>query len=221
MTGHDLNLSEVWNTPGEHAGFLPGCVGLLDARLMVPDVKSSMHVALLGHPHSLKGGSMQNKVVTTLVRALKAHGIPSLRFNFRGVGASQGTYDAGIGESDDMLQLASQVGRVMPNSTFLFAGFSFGAFVAYRAAAQTAHKLLITVAPPVNHFDFTTFSPEPDPWVLFQGDEDEVIPSDIVLDFAVTRDITVTRFVETGHFFHGKLTDLKAHVLDALGRFLV
>jgi uncharacterized protein len=221
MTEHHLNLSELWETPGEHAGFLPGCVGLLDARLMVPDVKLSTHVALLGHPHSLKGGSMQNKVVTTLARALKAHGIPSLRFNFRGVGASEGMYDAGLGESDDMLELVSQVRLAVPDSTFLFAGFSFGSFVAYRAAAQTPHKLLITVAPPVNHFDFTAFSPEPAPWVLFQGDDDEVIPSHLVLDFAVTRDITVTRFAETGHFFHGKLTDLKADVQDALGRFLV
>ncbi len=189
---------------------------MLDARLMVPDEKTTTHVAILGHPHSLKGGSMQNKVVTTLARAFKASGIPSLRFNFRGVGASEGEYNAGIGESEDMLKLVSHIQAVAQESRFLFAGFSFGAFVAYSAAAQVAHELLLTVAPPVNHFDFEAFTPDPAPWVLFQGDNDEVIPANLVLDFAAKRDIKVTEFAETGHFFHGKLTDLKTHVLNTL-----
>jgi len=211
-----MNLAELCHKPGEHGGFLQGRVGILEACLTVPDEITGQHIALLGHPHSLKGGSMQNKVVTTLVKTFKALGIPSLRFNFRGVGESAGLYDAGLGESDDMLDLAELCQTALPQANLLFAGFSFGSFVAYRAASQIEHDLLLTIAPPVNHFDFSAFPDDPAPWLLVQGDKDEVIPADIVLEFAETRDISVLRFDEAGHFFHGKLVDLKAQLLDAV-----
>ena len=211
-----MNLAELCHKPGEHRGFLPGRAGVLEACLSVPDNITGQHIALLGHPHSLKGGSMQNKVVTTLAKVFKSLGIPSLRFNFRGVGASAGLYDAGLGESDDMLDLAGLCQEALPQAKLLFAGFSFGSFVAYRAAAQINHDLLLTVAPPVNHFDFTAFPDNPVPWILVQGDNDEVIPADIVLKFAEARDISVLYFTETGHFFHGKLIDLHARLLDAI-----
>lgn len=215
-----MDLAELCYKPGEHRGFLPGRVGVLEVCLTVPDEITGQHIALLGHPHSLKGGSMQNKVVTTLAKMFKALGIPSLRFNFRGVGESAGLYDAGLGESDDMLDLAEFCQEALPQANLLFAGFSFGSFVAYRAASQINHDLLLTIAPPVNHFDFTAFSENPAPWVLVQGDEDEVIPADVVLEFAETRDISVLRFAEAGHFFHGKLVDLKAQLLDAIGEII-
>lgn len=211
-----MNLTELCNQPGEHRGFLPGRVGALEACLTVPDEITGQHIALLGHPHSLKGGSMQNKVVTTLMKLFKALGIPSLRFNFRGVGESAGLYDAGLGESDDMLDLAELCQKALPQAKLLFAGFSFGSFVAYRAAAQIEHDLLLSIAPPVNHFDFTAFPNDPAPWVLVQGDNDEVIPSDVVFAFAEARNISVLRFPGTGHFFHGKLVDLKAQLLDVM-----
>ena len=215
-----MNLADLCDKPGQHRGFLPGRVGVLEACLTVPDQITGKYIALLGHPHSLKGGSMQNKVVTTLANVFKTHGIPSLRFNFRGVGESAGLYDAGLGESDDMLDLAELCQEALPQTKLLFAGFSFGSFVAYRAASQIEHDLLLTVAPPVNHFDFTVFPEEPAPWILVQGDDDEVIPADVVLEFAGTRDISVLRFAETGHFFHGKLIDLKKELLDAVGEII-
>ena len=215
-----MNLAELCHKPGEHRGFLQGRVGVLEACLTVPDEITGEHIALLGHPHSLKGGSMQNKVVTTLANVFKLLGIPSLRFNFRGVGESAGLYDAGLGESDDMLDLAAFCEEALPEAKLLFAGFSFGSFVAYRAAAQIEHDLLLSIAPPVNHFDFTAFPVDPAPWVLVQGDNDEVIPSDVVLEFAESRDISVLRFAETGHFFHGKLVDLKARLFDAVGEII-
>ena len=216
MTEQHLDFGACMNTPGEHYGVLSGKAGLLEARLMIPEEQNTQYFALLGHPHSLKGGSMQNKVVTTLARVFRDLGIPSLRFNFRGVGASAGEYDAGIGEGEDMLVLAKEVQNILPETTLLFAGFSFGGFVAYRAAAQSPHGLLLTVAPPVNHFDFTAFEADPSPWILLQGDEDEVIPADLVLDFAEKRAISVLKFEETGHFFHGKLGELKTRVLEVL-----
>jgi hypothetical protein len=215
-----MNLADLCHTPGEHRGFLPGHVGKLEACLTVPDQITGQSLALLGHPHSLKGGSMQNKVVTTLAKVFKNLGIPSLRFNFRGVGASEGLYDAGLGESDDMLNLAQLCQEALPEAQLLFAGFSFGSFVAYRAAAQIEHALLLTVAPPVNHFDFTAFSEDPTPWILVQGDEDEVIPANLVLEFAEPRNIYVMRFADTGHFFHGKLIDLQAELLDVVGEII-
>lgn len=211
-----MNLVDVCQKSGEHRGFLPGRMGALEACLTVPEHITGQYIALLGHPHSLKGGSMQNKVVTTLVKLFKTLGIPSLRFNFRGVGASEGLYDAGLGESDDMLDLALLCQEALPEAKLLFAGFSFGSFVAYRAASQIEHDLLLTVAPPVNHFDFTSFPEDPAPWVLVQGDDDEVIPAKLVLEFAATREISVIRFAETGHFFHGKLIELQAELLDML-----
>ena len=220
-TQDKLDLTAIWDTPGEHHGVLQGEVGMLDARCVIPEEKTTPYVAILGHPHSLKGGSMQNKVVTTLTRAFREKGIPSLRFNFRGVGVSEGTYDAGMGESDDMVLIAKQLQAIHPDAILLFAGFSFGSFVAYRAAAQMPHGLLLTVAPPVNHFDFTAFEVAPKPWLLLQGDQDEVIPSNLVLEFAEGRKISVLEFEETGHFFHGKLMHMKQRVQDMLDDLLV
>ena len=101
-------------TPGDHYLTLPGVVGPLEACFSVPPVWLTRDVALLGHPHSLQGGTMHNKVVTTLMRVFKELGIASLRFNFRGVGTSAGLYDAGVGESEDMLCLSDACLRAFP-----------------------------------------------------------------------------------------------------------
>src|SRR5690242_7536810 len=111
-------------TPGSHAFFFEGAVGKLEAVLTVPDMLSlvgSSMVALLGHPHSLYGGTMNNKVVTTLTRAFSELGIPSIRFNFRGVGQSVGTFDAGVGESDDLVILADLCVSALPDCHLVFA----------------------------------------------------------------------------------------------------
>ncbi len=195
---------------------LPGAVGPLEACLTVPESVNTHYLALLGHPHSLQGGTMNNKVVTTLVRVFKELGIASLRFNFRGVGASAGVYDAGVGESEDMLCLSAQCAAAFPDATLCFAGFSFGSYVAYRAAAQYPHALLVTVAPSVHHFDYTEWPRKPAPWLIVQGDLDEVVPSSVVLDFAVNASLPVLGFPEAGHFFHGQLIALKARLVEAI-----
>lgn len=210
-----MRLTDKLNTPGEHTFLFPGVVGQLEITLTVPENPDTRYIALLGHPHSLQGGSMNNKVVTTLARAFKDLHIPNLRFNFRGVGNSAGCFDKGLGESEDMLFLASCCLKEQPHIKFLFAGFSFGSYVAYRAAAHFPHVLLITVAPAVLNFDYTEFS-APQPWVVLQGDDDEVVPLQAVLDFvALSPSISkVLRFPATGHFFHGKLIDLRACIKE-------
>lgn len=216
-------LTDKLITPGEHLFFFSGQAGQLEVALTVPDDVDKRYIAILGHPHSLQGGTMNNKVVTTLARTFKELRIASIRFNFRGVGQSAGVYDDGIGESEDMWLLARQWLKELPETSIIFAGFSFGSYVAYRVASQCRQSLLITVAPPVHHFDYTEFSPAPMPWVVLQGDEDDVVPLQLVLDFVArtSPNISLLRFAETGHFFHGKLIDLKSRLLEVIRAHLV
>ncbi|MCW8398494.1 alpha/beta hydrolase [Legionella sp. PATHC038] len=211
-----MQITEKLTVPGEHALFLQGAVGKLEAVLTVPEQNNSVFIAFLGHPHSLQGGTMNNKVVTTLARVFKELGIPSIRFNFRGVGQSDGNYDAGLGESEDMLVLVREWQKEQPEKKLIFAGFSFGSYVAYRAASQSDAKLLITVAPAIHHYNYGEFNPAPYPWLIVQGDEDEVVPPHLVFEFAAQAhpELPVIRFVNTGHFFHGKLIELKAKLIE-------
>lgn len=215
-----MQFIDKLSIPGEHSLVLQGQIGTLDAVLTVPQTLSSSTIAFLGHPHSLQGGTMSNKVVTTMARAFKELGIPSLRFNFRGVGLSEGVYDAGIGESEDMLALAQQWQDEQPHAKCLFAGFSFGSYVAYRAASQTPGSVLITIAPPVHHYDYHAFESVPSPWLIIQPEDDEVVPAEVVFNFAQTLNppIPVIGFEQTGHFFHGKLLELKAQLSQYLLR---
>ncbi len=213
-----LAFSKKIDTPGEHFFFLAGQVGKLEVALVVPENRDKRYIAVLGHPHSLQGGSMNNKVVTTLGRAFKELNVASLRFNFRGVGQSEGAYAEGIGESEDMLLLARLLLQELPGVQLLFAGFSFGSYVAYRAAAQCKNALLITVAPSVERHNYMEFSPAPAPWVVLHGDADEVVPLEPVLDFVAhtSPPLPLLRFPETGHFFHGKLIELRACVIETI-----
>jgi alpha/beta superfamily hydrolase len=106
----------------------------------------------------------------------------------------------------------------LPSVHLIFAGFSFGSYVAYRTAAQCDSSLLVTIAPPVHHFDYTEFSPAPNPWVIFQGNDDEVAPLQSVLDFLADNSypIVLEQFSETGHFFHGQLIALKTRLIETI-----
>ncbi len=213
-----MSFIEKLDSPGEHPLFLQGLSGQLEAVLTVPEQINKTWVAFLGHPHSLQGGTMNNKVVTTMARAFKELGIPSLRFNFRGVGQSAGSYNEGIGESEDMIALVKGWQKEQENLKPVFAGFSFGSYVAYRTAAQFEHAMLITIAPPVHHYDYKEFNPAPHPWLIIQGDADEVVPYSLVIDFARQSSpvLPVIEFAETGHFFHGKLVELKVQLMEYL-----
>lgn len=205
------------NTPGEHPFFFLGKEGRLEAILTIPETMNPSFMAILGHPHSLQGGSMSNKVVTTMARACRELGIASIRFNFRGVGQSEGQYDAGIGESEDMLILKNMWSQHAASCQFIIAGFSFGSYVAYRAAALSPSRLLITIAPAVNHYDYQELL-SPDNWHIFMGDHDEVVPFSEVERFAQNHQppLPITHFVNTGHFFHGNLILLKSELMSLI-----
>lgn len=213
----NMQFSNKLTIPGDHPISFSGKAGLLEGILTVPATIHSSSLAVLGHPHSLQGGTMNNKVVTTMARAFKELGIVCLRFNFRGVGLSAGTYDEGIGESDDMLELVRLWQDESQQSTFIFAGFSFGSYVAYRAAAQTPDSSLITIAPPVHHYDYKALQRQPHPWIIIQGDQDEIVPASFVEEFAqgFSPPLPVID-LDTGHFFHGKLVELKTQLMHII-----
>lgn len=203
---------------GDHQVLLQGLVGPLEAVISIPEKPRFDRMAILGHPHSLQGGTMNNKVVTTMAKVFKELGIPSLRINFRGVGQSGGEYDAGIGESNDLLLLAKEWQSKFSDVRFIFVGFSFGSYVTYRCAAQLKHSSLISIAPPVHHYDYHEFQPDPHPWLIIQGNEDEVVSAQLVYEFAEQAQppIPVITFADTTHFFHGKLIELREQLLAAL-----
>lgn len=218
-----MNPFQNVTQPGVFQLMVPAAMGMLEVEVTVSSSPCWDKVAILGHPHSLHGGSMQNKVVSTLLRAYKDLHIPVIRFNFRGVGKSQGVYDSGIGESQDMFMLANNWLALFPNVRFYFAGFSFGSFVAYRTAALAVRQSwpvqhLITVAPSVQHYNYNELPFDPKQWFIIQGEEDEVVVVDTVYDFAAKKQppIAVIRIQQATHFFHGKLIELKNHVLKII-----
>jgi len=176
------------------------------------------------HPHPLHGGTMGNKVVTTLARTAHALGIPSLRFNFRGVGASEGAFDEGRGEIQDALAVVAFGRQRWPDASLWLAGFSFGGVVALRASTTRgvgAVEKLVTIAPALgkNFGSVRDISIPSCPWMVVQGDADEVIDGALVIDWAAQLDPAPRLEVLSGvgHFFHGHLPALQAVVGSFLG----
>lgn len=206
-----MDFKELINQPGHHELLLAGPVGNIELVVSIPENCKADWVAFLAHPHPLQEGTMNNKVVTTTGRALLNHHVPVIRFNFRGVGGSDGQFDHGIGETLDLLFLVHLWQQSFPKSKLILAGFSFGSFVAFRAAQTLLPDYLILIAPPVHRFDYELGQDVFRPTVIFQGDEDEVVPANDVAKFAkrFTPEVPIEWFANTGHFFHSKLVDLK------------
>jgi alpha/beta superfamily hydrolase len=155
---------------------------------------------------------MQNKVVHTLAKSLASSNRTALRFNFRGVGVSQGSYDEGIGETDDAVAAVDWIKEQQGDLPIVLAGFSFGSYVALRTAATIKPAALITVAPPVRMFDFAGLPAINCPWLLIQGDADEVVDINAVVNWVRTLENAPQLEIIEGssHFFHGKLLELRA-----------
>jgi len=196
---------------------LPGPAGAIEVATDIPpaDVARAGTVVIC-HPNPIQGGTMTNKVVTTLERALRELGLATVRFNFRGVGASQGTFDNGAGETDDGLAVARWVQAVRAHDQLWMAGFSFGSYVATRVAGMLAVRQLITVAPAVTKWDFHSLPVPACPWLVIQGEADEVVLPNEVYDFVATTQPRpdLVRFPDTGHFFHGRLIELRGSVQE-------
>jgi alpha/beta superfamily hydrolase len=196
---------------------IAGPAGPIEAVAEEPGVRAPLY-AVVCHPHPLFGGTMDNKVVTTLARALQEVGIATVRFNFRGVGASAGTFDDGRGETADAAAVADYAALRWPGRELVLAGFSFGAFVALRLSQERATARLITVAPPVDRFDFSAQAPPGCPWLIVQGDADEVVDPQRVIAWVRSLDPQPRLTVLPGvsHFFHGHLPELREAVIDAI-----
>ena len=201
----------VFRPPSPQALTVDGPAGAIAALLEVPEAYDGRRMAVVCHPHPLFGGTMQNKVVHTTARALNEQGYATLRFNFRGVGASAGTFDEGRGETLDALAVCDEATRRWPGAALSLAGFSFGSFVAYRAAAARPTERLLLIAPPVQRFDFAVYPSPRMPWIVIQGDRDELVDHAQVLEW--TRSVVpapvVVLFEGAEHFFHGRLNDLR------------
>jgi len=201
---------------------IEGQAGALEAVAEDPGVPGTSY-AVVCHPHPLFGGTMQNKVVTTVARALHDSGIPTLRFNFRGVGASGGSFDQGVGETADAEAVASWGAQRWPGRDLVLAGFSFGGYVALRLAQQRdsqnrAPKLLITIAPAVQRFDTESTSVPRCPWLIIQGDADDVVDPAEVIRWAQALNPQPRLWVlpGAGHFFHGRLPEVRDAVTTTL-----
>jgi uncharacterized protein len=195
---------------------IAGPAGALQAVVEDPG-RDGPSYAVICHPHPSYGGTMDNKVVTTVARALQETGMPTLRFNFRGVGASAGEFDQGVGETADAEAVASWGAQRWPGRSLVIAGFSFGGYVALRLAQQRLPRCLITIAPAIQGFAATTAVPRC-PWLVVQGDADELVDPSGVIDWVNTLDPKPRLVVlpGVGHFFHGRLRELRDAVIDAI-----
>lgn len=200
--------------PHTRRSTIAGPAGAVECAVDEPTQISPRGLAVLCHPHPLHGGTMDNKIVQTLARTLVTLGYTCVRFNFRGVGASAGQWDQGRGEIDDALAVI-QAHRA-PGQPLVLGGFSFGGYVASRAAARLAPEApaerLVLVGPAVQTFDM---APVPADTLVIHGETDDVVPLAAVFDWARPQALPVTVVPGAGHFFHGQLTLLKHIVTSA------
>jgi alpha/beta superfamily hydrolase len=198
---------------------LQGAAGVIEVQRDQPsEADGARGIAVIAHPHPLFGGTMDNKVVQTLARAFVACGWTAVRFNFRGVGASEGVHDEGRGEREDMLNVVEQLAREGP---LAIAGFSFGAFV----ASCTAEKLwasrdirqLVLVGTAASRFAVATLPADAhERTLVVHGEADDTVPLSAVMDWARPQSLPVTVVPGGGHFFHGQLPLLKSLVVRHL-----
>lgn len=197
---------------------IPGPAGQIELVCDIP-AQPGRHVAVVCHPHPQYGGTLTNKVVHTLARAFNAMGVTAVRFNFRGVGGSEGEYDAARGEVDDLLAVVDWVRHEQPDAIVTLAGFSFGAYIALAAQPQVQPFRLVTVAPAVNILDFTHIRAPECRWLLLQGEVDELVPPGLVRDWALQHreQVELVMVPDAGHFFHARLNLLQSLLEEKLG----
>lgn len=202
-------------TPHTQRSTLPGPAGDIAVAVDMPaeTAESVCGTVVVCHPHPQQGGTMDNKVVTTVARAFVQCGWRAVRFNFRGVGGSAGAWDGGVGEVDDALAVLAAQGEDTP---LALAGFSFGAYVAASAAARLGRPLaapLMLVGPATRNF---ATPPVPETTLVIHGEHDDVVPLAATLDWARPQGLPITVVPGCGHFFHGQLPLLKQWVKRGL-----
>lgn len=198
---------------------LPGEAGNIE--LLIAPSKSISHkerVAIICHPHPLHEGTMDNKVVYTIHKAFHNFGCSTIRFNFRGVGKTDGLHDDGVGETTDVLTIIQWVKTNKPNCEIILAGFSFGAFISLKASKSVDCRLLISIAPVIHHQEYTAQMPITCPWLVIIAEQDHIIAANLLEDWLdkLVNKPDVLKFAEAGHFFHGNLPELKENVSNYL-----
>ncbi|HCN31032.1 MAG TPA: alpha/beta fold hydrolase [Usitatibacteraceae bacterium] len=206
-------------------GSIAGEAGAIELAWSVPE--SPVAVAVVAHPHPLFGGTMDNKVVTTVARAFHEAGAATFRFNFRGVGASEGAHDEGRGETDDFLAVLDHAQAAFGGLPTWFAGFSFGGGVALRASSRTDFAQLVLMAPALRRITGHGLGAAPDPLdpklgevgrhtagntVIVHGDLDDTVPLADSFAWATPRDVPVLVVPGADHFFHRKLHVIRGAV---------
>lgn len=200
------------------AVLLQGLAGDIETLITRPDsLTESTPIVVISHPHPLYGGSMTNKVVHILAKSFTEMNAITVQFNFRGVGRSQGKYDEGIGEAEDLKGLLEQLKQWRPQAPIWLAGFSFGAYVTARAQSVVKAEKLLLVAPPVSMYPFAELKEIDVPWIVIQGGQDEVIDAGAVKDWVSKRACSpqLIWMEDAGHFFHGQLNNVKELLLRA------
>ncbi|MDR3416294.1 MAG: alpha/beta fold hydrolase [Nevskia sp.] len=202
--------------------FIEGPAGRLETLLAAPRQESPAGVCVVCHPHPLYGGEMSNKVVYALASCALKAGLLTARFNFRGVGRSEGRYDAARGETLDALAVCAWMRQQLPDEPLLLAGFSFGAYVSLSAAAEARPALMVSASVPLQRLhDAGEFEPPPHPgcpWLAVHGSDDEVVGYEGTRAalLAYTPPPELVTLAGAGHFYHGRLGELQQAVLPFL-----
>ncbi len=201
--------------------FFTGPEGRIEARYSQSEQRAAP-LALLMHPHPLHGGTMNNKVLYEMYHAFVRQGFSVLRFNFRGVGKSQGRFDNGIGELADAAAALNWLQTNNPHSNNVWvAGFSFGAWIAMQLLMRRPEvEHFVAISPPANKYDFSFLAPCPAPGLILQGDADSVVPEEAVLSLVEkllkqkNSDIDYRVVAKADHFFRDKLPMMSEHMED-------
>jgi alpha/beta superfamily hydrolase len=214
-----MSLSQLeFDKKNTAASLIAGKAGDIEVLITLPELLTeSTSIAVISHPHPLYGGSMTNKVVHILAKSFNELDAITVRFNFRGVGKSAGKYDEGIGEAEDLQTLVDELKKWRPQAPILLAGFSFGAYVTTRAQMNIRPEKVLLVAPPVSMYPFDELDEIDVPWLVIQGGQDEVIDANAVKTWVLERpnQPQLIWMEESGHFFHGKLNEVKEALLKA------
>ena len=201
--------------------FIDGPAGKLEVILGEPE-SIPRGIAIIAHPHPLHGGTMDNKVIHTLFTTLLELEFITAKFNFRGVGKSEGNFDHGIGEIEDVITVTQTIRSQFSNHStdlpLLLAGFSFGGAIQLHAAERLNPKYLILIAPSVANLNAPTVPETTQYALIIQGDKDDIVSPDTLLAWATPKSQPIVLIPGAEHFFHGKLVILKQVITQAFTR---
>jgi len=207
----------------EQAGniLLQGPVGDLEALIDHPEPDIARNITgIVCHNSAENGGSLHGKVVQIIERSLRELGLKTIRFNFRGVGLSQGCFDHGYGETDDLIAVSKWLRKVCPQDKIWFGGYGFGSYVSAKACQKIPVQQLVSVAPVVEQYDFTALPMPECPWLIIQGNEDEAVSTDAVYHWVESLEPApqLIQLDEADHTFHRRLMDLRGVIKNGIKR---